>query len=159
MAMTFEEYELEHLQIIGPEARRLVRMGWNARGSHGNQQGILDSSACEVSITPEMIEAGAQRLVAWEDGSEWPDSWSPMVVAAARNDAERVLRSALNARADHFRDATEMVRGNVALAGDIKDEDGTTFHRALLIQFTDDASLRAAVDAGQCRFTVFGGEV
>ena len=60
---------------------------------------------------------------------------------------------------DHIRDATKMVKGNVALAGDITDEDGTTFHRALLIQFTDDASLRAAVDSGQCRFTVFGGEV
>lgn len=124
-----------------------------------NCQGILESSACEVSITPEMIEAGAQRLVAWEDGSEWPDSWDSMTVAAARNDAERVLRSALNARADHIPDATKMVKGNVALAGDITDEDGTTFHRALLIQFTDDASLRAAVDSGQCWFTVFGGEV
>jgi len=157
--MTFEEYEHEHLFALTECAKKLVRMGWNARGSHGSCQGILDSSGFEVSITPEMIEAGARRLVAWEDGSEWPDSWSPMVVAAARNDAERVLRSALNARADHIRDATKMVKGNVALAGDITDEDGTTFHRALLIQFTDDASLRAAVDSGQCRFTVFGGEV
>ncbi len=159
--MTFEEYAQKHLGTAGLSfsAMELVRMGWNARGSHGNCQGILDSSACEVSITPEMIEAGAQRLVAWEDGSEWPDSWSPMVVAAARNDAERVLRSALNARADHFPEATKMIRGNVALAGDITDEDGTTFHRSLLVQFTDDSSLRAAVDSGQCRFTVFGGEV
>tara|TARA_R100000789_G_scaffold82540_1_gene77986 strand:+ start:4367 stop:4846 length:480 start_codon:yes stop_codon:yes gene_type:complete len=159
--MTFEEYAQKHLGTAGLsfEGIELVRMGWNARGSHGNCQGILDSSGCEASITPEMIEAGAQRLVAWEENSEWPDSWSPMVVAAARNDAERVLRSALNARADHFPEATKMIRGNVALAGDITDEDGTTFHRALLIQFTDDASLRAAVDSGQCRFTVFGGEV
>lgn len=43
--------------------------------------------------TPEMIEAGAQRLVRWEDDCEWPDSWSPMQVAAARNEAERVWRS------------------------------------------------------------------
>lgn len=61
------------------------------------------------AITPEMIEAGAQRLVAWEGDSEWPDSWSPMVVAAARNDAERVLRSALNVRADHIADDRKMV--------------------------------------------------
>lgn len=43
--------------------------------------------------TPEMIEAGAQRLVRWEDGCTWPDSWSGLDVAAARNDAERVWRS------------------------------------------------------------------
>jgi hypothetical protein len=40
--------------------------------------------------TPEMIEAGAQRLVRWETGEEkWPDAWSKMDVRAARNDAER----------------------------------------------------------------------
>jgi len=60
---------------------------------------------------------------------------------------------------DHIADDSKMVKGNVALAGDIADQDGTTFHRSLLVQFTDDASLRAAVDSGQCRFTVFGGEV
>ncbi len=158
MAMTFEEYAQKHLGTAGLSfsAMELVRMGWNARGSHGNCQGILDSSACEVSITPEMIEAGAQRLVAWEDGSEWPDSWSPMAVAAARNDAERVLRSALNARADHFRDATKKVQGNLILAGDITDALGMEVPKALVIQFGDDESLRAAVNAGQCRFTVFG---
>ena len=43
--------------------------------------------------TPEMIEAGAQRLVRWEDGCTWPDSWSVLQVAAARNEAERVWRS------------------------------------------------------------------
>ena len=43
--------------------------------------------------TPEMIEAGAQRLVRWEDGCTWPDSWSGLQVAAARNEAERVWRS------------------------------------------------------------------
>lgn len=70
-----------------------------------------------------------------------------------------LVRMGWNARADHFRDATKMVKGNVALAGDITDQDGTTFYRSLLVQFTDDSSLRAAVDSGQCRFTVFGGEV
>tara|TARA_Y100001973_G_C5184062_1_gene326713 strand:+ start:794 stop:1297 length:504 start_codon:yes stop_codon:yes gene_type:complete len=167
--MTFEEYEHEHLFALTECAKKLVRMGWNARGEHGSSpekpdnsgssQGILDSSACEVSITPEMIEAGAQRLVVWEDGSEWPDSWGPMVVAAARNDAERVLRSALNARADHIADDRKMVKGNVALAGDITDEDETTFHRAVIIQFATAEDLNAAIRSGQCRFTVFGGEV
>ena len=144
---------------VKAEHDMLLEMVGELRELKASRQGILDSSACEVSITPEMIEAGAQRLVAWEDSSEWPDSWSPMVVAAARNDAERVIRSALNAQACHIADDSKMVKGDVALAGDITDENGTTFHRALLIQFTDDASLRAAVDSGQCRFTVFGGDV
>lgn len=43
--------------------------------------------------TREQIEAGAKRLVSWEDNSRWPDSWSPLQVAAARNEAERVWRS------------------------------------------------------------------
>lgn len=43
--------------------------------------------------TPEMVDAGAQRLVSWEDNCTWPDSWSPLQVAAARNEAEQVWRS------------------------------------------------------------------
>lgn len=43
--------------------------------------------------TPAMIEAGAQRLVRWEDGCEWPDSWDALQVSAARTEAERVWRS------------------------------------------------------------------
>lgn len=48
-----------------------------------------------VDPTPEMIEAAAQRLVRWEDGCTWPDSWEALTVAAARQDAERALRSGL----------------------------------------------------------------
>ena len=43
--------------------------------------------------TPTMIEAGAQRLMSWDDESVWPDSWTPLQIMAARNDAERVWRS------------------------------------------------------------------
>ena len=43
--------------------------------------------------TPEMIEAGAKRLVIWEGDCIWPDSWSGAQVAAARTEAERVWRS------------------------------------------------------------------
>ncbi len=46
-----------------------------------------------VEPTREMTEDGAQRLVSWEDGCTWPDSWSGLQVAAARNEAERVWRS------------------------------------------------------------------
>ncbi len=45
--------------------------------------------------TTDMIEAAAQRLVRWEDGCVWPDSWDALTVAAARQDAERALRSGL----------------------------------------------------------------
>lgn len=46
-----------------------------------------------IEPTKEMIEAGAQRLVSWEDGSVWPNSWDGLAVAAARQEAERVWRS------------------------------------------------------------------
>ena len=45
--------------------------------------------------TPHMIEAAAQRLVRWEGDCTWPDSWDALTVAAARQDAERALRSGL----------------------------------------------------------------
>ena len=43
--------------------------------------------------TDAMREAGAQRLVRFEGKSKWPDSFSPLDRAAARNDAERVWKS------------------------------------------------------------------
>ena len=46
-----------------------------------------------VNPTKAMIEKGAQRLVSWEDGCVWPDSWDAFVVSAARNSAKRVWRS------------------------------------------------------------------
>lgn len=46
-------------------------------------------------LTPEVIDAGAQRLASFEDGSVWPDSWDRMDVAQMRIQAERVIRSAL----------------------------------------------------------------
>src|SRR5690554_1858625 len=144
---------------VKAEHDMMLEMVGELRELKGNCQGILDSSACEASITPEMIEAGAQRLVAWDDGSEWPDSCSPMVVAAARNDAERVLRSALNARADHIADDRKMVKGDVSTAGSVILLEGKTYERAIVVAFESDDDLRAAIAAGQCRFTVFGGEV
>ena len=59
------------------------------------EQAILDAidalstpaQAVPLEPTRAMIEAGAQRLVSWEDGCTWPDSWSGLQVAAARNDA------------------------------------------------------------------------
>ena len=70
-----------------------------------------------------------------------------------------LVRMGWNARGgDHIPDATKMVRGDVALMGDVTDEDGTTYHKALVVQFATVEDFRAAMKAGQCRFTVFGGE-
>lgn len=60
-----------------------------------------------VEPTQEMIVAGAKRLLSWEDGSEWPDSWSPLQIAAAKNDAERVWRSMWLAAAPKPGDSNE----------------------------------------------------
>ena len=60
--MTFEEYAQKHLGTAGLsfEGIELVRMGWNARGSHGNCQGILDSSVCEVPEGQPARDQGVQ---------------------------------------------------------------------------------------------------
>lgn len=43
--------------------------------------------------TRAMIEAGAKRLVHWQDDSVWPDSWDPLQISCAKQDAERVWQS------------------------------------------------------------------
>lgn len=42
--------------------------------------------------TPAMIEAGAERMLRFQDGST-RDDWDLLQHAAARNDAERVWRA------------------------------------------------------------------
>jgi len=60
---------------------------------------------------------------------------------------------------DHIRDATKMVKGDVSTAGSVILLEGKTYGRAIVVAFESDDDLRAAIAAGQCRFTVFGGEV
>ena len=48
---------------------------------------------CPLEPTDAMRDAGAQRLVSFEDNSVWPDSWDKLQIAAAKNEAERVWRS------------------------------------------------------------------
>lgn len=57
------------------------------------QAGGVPAGFVSLGPTPEMIDAGAQRLVSFEENSVWPDSWDALQVAAARNEAERVWRS------------------------------------------------------------------
>jgi len=61
----------------------------------GMQAARAQSEEARHSVTAKMINQAAQRLVRWEPGSVWPDSWSALDVAAARQDAERALRSGL----------------------------------------------------------------
>ncbi len=46
-----------------------------------------------IDPTKEMIEAGAQSLVSWDDECVWPDSWDAITLSAVRTHAERVWRS------------------------------------------------------------------
>lgn len=99
--MNQDTFEQTYAKRYGMRAEA-IKEARNPNGGYFNHslnlayQGYLLADS-RVEITPAMIEAGAQRLVAWEEGSEWPDSWNRMTVAAARNEAERVIRSVLDA--------------------------------------------------------------
>lgn len=70
---------------------------WRMSGENMSVLAYIDSlrdAKYGLNPTPEMIDAGAQRLVRWETGNEkWPDDWDALHVHAARNEAERVWRS------------------------------------------------------------------
>ena len=77
-----------YVQLTREGAEQLIadiRRYYLGDGSDGTR-------AVPLSPTPEMIDAGAQRLVRWEDDCTWPGSWDALDVAAARNNAERVWR-------------------------------------------------------------------
>ena len=69
--------------------------------------------------TPEMIDQAAQRLVRCEDGCKWPDSWDPLTVSAARQDAERALRSGLAVMPDVKGEALDKALADYARGRDI----------------------------------------
>lgn len=92
--MTFDEYAEEHLWALTQDGKRLVMMGWNARGEFGEKAPV-----------------------------EQP------------------------------------VKASVSAMGDIQDSEGTTFHKAMIIQFPTVEDFHAARESGQCSFTVFGGDV
>jgi hypothetical protein len=75
------------------EYRRGVNDGFKLGLREGRIKAEDEMMVGPIEPTRRMIEAGAQRLVSWEDGSVWPDSWDALQLAAARNDAERVWRS------------------------------------------------------------------
>ncbi len=81
-----------------PEQKQWMRDLYDAADALKSMQCYLAGhitaiATCPLEPTHDMIEAGAQRLVSWEDGCTWPESWDALTVAAARNEAERVWRS------------------------------------------------------------------
>jgi hypothetical protein len=52
-----------------------------------------------------------------------------------------------------------MIVGNAVAMGEIVDEHGAIYSRSIMIQFDNDDDIRAAIKSGQCRFTVFGGDL
>ena len=81
---TPEDFErsLQHYQTLKPPASLIMA---------ADQLLVLEKHLSNP--TAAMIDAGAQRLVGFGDNRVWPDSWTPLEVAAARNEAERVWRS------------------------------------------------------------------
>jgi hypothetical protein len=78
----------------GEYVAEFVRDAWDSWQGRAQASGVpIRHKIAPIEPTTEMIEAGAQRLVSWEDNCVWPNSWSALQVAAARNEAERVWRS------------------------------------------------------------------
>lgn len=93
-----------------------------------------------------------------KDGAAILKDGQPMtieeILAELRGNQQGILDGS-----DHIADARKMVQGDVQLMGDITDQEGDTYHKALVVQFATVEDFHAAREAGQCRFTVFGGEV
>lgn len=68
------------------------------------------------------------------------------------------LRSNQKAVFDQAQVNRMIPKGDSSLAGDFVDEEGNAFCRAIVVEFPTVEDFRAAMKAGQCRFTVFGGE-
>lgn len=108
-----------------------------------------------LTPTPEMIEAGAQRLVRWEDGCVWPDSWGALQVAAARNEAERVWRSMWGAADAVTQTAADLLAmlaagGGAILSTDALTPDEIQDARARGLLYVDGSGLGFALVGNEC---------
>jgi len=153
MAMTFEEYEEKHLHDLNHEARRLVRMGWNARASHGENDQKLTDEQVDESVYLEWAQSVNEELDPHGIGFCEKD-----LAEKARALVNKVSAVQQTGSADHLPDATQMVQGDVQLMGEVTDEEGNTYSPAMVVEFPTVEDFLAAKKAGQCRFTVFGGE-
>ena len=139
------------------------RKGHHLEGGYDRQK-MIDkwNQRAMPEITPAMIEAGAKRLVRWDDGCVWPDSWDGMDIAAAKQEAERVIRSALSVascqenldNSDHIAGSNKMVE---RLAGSLTD---------LLYQYDDldigvpePPAMTRAVEMAGCLISEMNGAV
>ena len=93
-----------------------------------------------------------------QDGAAILKDGQPMtieeILAELRGNSQGILDGS-----DHIADDSKMVKGDVSTAGSVILLEGKTYERAIVVAFESDDDLRAAIAAGQCRFTVFGGEV
>ena len=118
--MTFEEYQEEHLQGQSGEFIRLVRMGWNARGSYGNQQGILDGSDSSQEILDDSGDMRAAFERDYSEDGKWPKAVErnkagdyKFVGASA---AWETWQRAWAARKDHVAEAGKMAPNMLPIA-------------------------------------------
>lgn len=58
---------------------------------------------------------------------------------------------------DHIPDATKMIQGSVQAMGNLCFNEEDNYTNAVVIEFASREDFRAALESGQCRFTVFGG--
>lgn len=79
----------ERMEIADGEIARLERLLTSTCADLSS----IKHAMIPIEPTTAMLEEGAKRLLRWQDDSVWPDSWTPLQIMAARNDAERVWRS------------------------------------------------------------------
>lgn len=169
-----DERTMDEAGIVPEELGRMIDAAVGALEQAPDMSRIALKKVEQMGGTPCGLlvrnEAGALAAVSDMGRVTWLDDCAtqgdckgecilPGQGARAQGDAERVLRSALNARADHFRGVTKMVQGDVQAMGNLHFDDEDRYDNALVITFADRAGLKAALDSKQCRFTVFGGEV
>ena len=86
------------------------------------------------------------------ESDEWQDMMVDRVYAQGWKDSRQALSSCSE---NPNRSAT----GNAVAMGDLTDEEGDLHKKSILIQFASVDDFHAARESGQCRFTVFGGDV
>ncbi len=75
------------------------------------------------------------------------------------NPKEYVDARALLAELDEAARAQQLVKGDAVAMGHLTFEPDEHYENAVLVQFSSEDECRQAIQSGQCRFTVFGGEV
>ena len=98
------------------------------------------------------------------EGDEWQDMMVDRVYKQGWKDSRQALSSCSEnpntldpASCPEIPDSS--ITGNAVAMGDLTDEEGDLHKKSILIQFASFEDFGAAVKSGQCRFTVFVGDV